>query len=213
MNEKELQNGFEAQRAQAVPPNGSPTSPKPAASACPSCAGSFEELLNEHRKIIFKLAATFTRQPEDRQDLAQEITIQLWHSFARFDPQRAKFSTWMYRIALNVAVSRLRRDTTLLARRTEPLADRHLDRIPSHAPDVAGDERLTALWALIDQFEPLNRALILLYLEDRSYSEIAEIVGISESNVATKISRIKQSLRQKMTSNETKGASIWNSMK
>jgi RNA polymerase sigma-70 factor (ECF subfamily) len=158
----------------------------------------FETLLREHRKIIFKLAAAFTRQPEDRQDLAQEITIQLWRAFPRFDPARARFSTWMYRIALNVAISQFRRDTGSLAAQTEPLEDHHLNRIASQQPDPEGDERLAALWELIDKFEPLNRALIVLYLEDRNYAEIAEIIGISPTNVATKISRIKQTLRQQM---------------
>jgi RNA polymerase sigma-70 factor (ECF subfamily) len=158
----------------------------------------FEALLHEHRKIIWKLAAAFTRQPQDRQDLAQEITIQLWRAFPRFQPEQARFSTWMYRIALNVAISQFRRDTSSLAARTEPLEDHHLNRIANPQPDSEDNERLDALWALIDQFEPLNRALIVLYLEDRSHAEIAEIIGISPTNVATKISRIKQTLRQQM---------------
>jgi len=158
----------------------------------------FEALLHEHRKMILKLAAAFTRRPQDRQDLAQEITIQLWRAFPRFDPERARFSTWMYRIALNVAISQFRRDTGSVAGHTEALEEHHLNRIASQQPDPEGDERLCALWELIEKFEPLNRALIVLYLEDRSYAEIAEIIGISQTNVATKISRIKQTLRQQM---------------
>lgn len=104
----------------------------------------------------------------------------------------------MYRIALNVAISQFRRDTGSVAGHTEALEEHHLNRIASQQPDPEGDERLSALWALIEKFEPLNRALIVLYLEDRSYAEIAEIIGISQTNVATKISRIKQTLRQQM---------------
>lgn len=159
----------------------------------------FEALLEEHRRIIFKLVATFARSVEDRQDLAQEITVQLWRSFNKFDAKRAKFSTWMYRIALNVAISQVRRERASLARRSEPLEQYHLDRLYGVEVDTKEDERMTALWAFIDQLDGLNRALILLYLEDRIYGEMAEILGISETNVATKISRIKQKLRRTMT--------------
>jgi RNA polymerase sigma factor (sigma-70 family) len=158
----------------------------------------FAALLHEHRKIVFKVAGLYSRNAADREDLVQEISAQLWRSFGAYDPARAKFSTWMYRIALNVAISQLRREHGSHADRFEPLELHHLETVggeSAHEPD----ERLTELYAFIGQLDPLHRALILLYLEDRSYTEMAEILGISETNVATKISRIKQKLRGQMT--------------
>lgn len=152
----------------------------------------FETLLHEHRGIVFKVASVYARGREDRGDLAQEIAVQLWRSFAGYDPARAKFSTWMYRVALNVAISHARRsarDAPL-----ESLGHGHLE-LPGDADVAQPDERLALLYAFIGQLDPLNRALILLYLEDRSHAEIAQVLGISESNVATKIGRIRQKLR------------------
>jgi RNA polymerase sigma-70 factor (ECF subfamily) len=155
----------------------------------------FESLLQEHRGIVFKVASIYARGREDRNDLAQEIAVQLWRSFGSYDPARAKFSTWMYPVALNVAISHVRQAAR--DERLEPLDAAHLE-LPG-ATDVAQpDERLAALYAFVGQLDPLNRALILLYLEDRSYAEIAQVLGISESNVATKINRIKHRLRAQM---------------
>lgn len=163
----------------------------------------FEALLDEHRGIVFKVAGLYSRSAADREDLVQEISVQLWRSFGRYDERQAKFSTWMYRIALNVAISQLRRQRWSEADRFEPLQTHHLETVGGGEAMPEQDERLVALYAFIGQLDPLNRALILLYLEDRSHAEIAEILGISESNVATKISRIKQKLRGQMTAGET----------
>jgi len=164
----------------------------------------FEKLLREHQRIVFKVVSVYARHPDDRNDLMQEICVQLWRSFASFDEERAHFSTWMYRVALNVAISQVRRQSPRSA--IESLQQHHLDTIgdTQGAPDY--DERIEALYGFIEQLDRLNRALILLYLEDRSYREIADILGISETNVATKISRIKQKLRNQMTGTEPAGA-------
>ncbi len=164
----------------------------------------FEMLLHEHRGIVFKVAGLYSRSVADRDDLVQEISTQLWRSFDHYDPARAKFSTWMYRIALNVAISQARRWPE--ADRFEPLQAHHLETVGGGEPTPEPDERLTALYAFIGQLDPLNRALILLYLEDKSYTDIAEILGISETNVATKISRIKQKLRGQMMAAQVTGA-------
>jgi RNA polymerase sigma-70 factor (ECF subfamily) len=163
----------------------------------------FESLLREHRRIVFKVAGLYSRSTADREDLVQEISAQLWRSFGRYDEARAKFSTWLYRIALNVAISQARRWPA--ADRFEPLETHHLETVGDEAV-AESDERLAALHAFIGRLDPLNRALILLYLEDRSYAEMAEVLGISETNVATKISRIKQKLRGQMTAAEITGA-------
>jgi len=155
----------------------------------------FHELLERHRKIVFKVAASYCRHPDDRADLAQEITTQLWRAFPAYDGQRL-FSTWMYRIALNVAIS---------FRRTAQLRDGHAVALDADLHDIAderadpeSDEQVRALYRCIDRLDPLNRALLLLYLDEKSQREIADILGISETNVATKIGRLKQRIRNDM---------------
>ncbi|PWK92087.1 RNA polymerase sigma factor [Fulvimonas soli] len=157
----------------------------------------FQTLLRAHERIVFKVAALYAAHAEDRRDLAQEIGLQAWRSFARYDERRAKFSTWLYRVALNVAISQLRKSDGAQGGRLEPLEQHHLDGIGGE-PVPEPDERLAALYAFIGRLDALNRALILLYLEDKSHAEIAEILGISTTNVATKIGRIKQTLRGQM---------------
>ena len=152
----------------------------------------FEDLLDQHRRIVWKIANVYARGAEDRRDLAQEIAAQLWRAFGGYDARRGKFSTWMYRIALNVAISHARRGAR--TGRLEPLEDRHLDEV---AGDAGGevDDRLRAMHAFIAELDPLNRALVVLYLEDRSYAEIAEVLGVTEANVATKLNRLRNKLR------------------
>lgn len=162
----------------------------------------FEGLLREHQRIVLKIAGAYARNVHDREDLAQEIAIQLWRSFGRFDERRAKFTTWMYRVALNVAISHARNAKRSGAEHVELLDEPHLETIASgdDAPhdSLDRDERFATLHDFIAQLDTLNRALVLLYLEDRSYAEIAEVLGISETNVATKLNRIKQKLRERL---------------
>lgn len=154
---------------------------------------TFGELLERHRKIVFKVAGTYARHPDDRADLVQEIAAQLWRAFPGYDPQRA-FTTWMYRIALNVAISFVRSNSHR-RRHTVPLDEALHDVADGGAADPEADERVRALHAFIARFDPFNRALLLLYLEERSQREIADILGISETNVSTKINRLKQRIR------------------
>ncbi len=152
----------------------------------------FGDLLEQHRKIVFKVANSYARLAEDRADLAQEISVQLWRAFSAYDESRT-FSTWMYRIALNVAISHLR-NAEHRDKHTLPLDDSEHE-----AAVVTGivepEHRVRALLVFMDLLDPLNRALLLLVLEERSYREIAEILGLSETNVATRISRLKQRIR------------------
>jgi RNA polymerase sigma factor (sigma-70 family) len=164
----------------------------------------FGLLLREHRKIVLKVAAIYARHAEDRRDLEQEIYAQLWRSFAGFDERRAKLSTWMYRVALNVAISQVRRAGPSTGR-DEPLNDAHREGIAGEEPNIDHEQRVTALHSFIGRLDPFNRALILLHLEDRSYTEIADILGITETNVATKINRIKQKLRNQAQASQLKG--------
>lgn len=155
----------------------------------------FGELLEGHRRIVFKVANTYAWHPDDRADLAQEIAAQLWRAFPGYDPARS-FSTWMYRVALNVAISHVRNDAQR-QRHAVPL-DEDLHDIAAEGVDHEADQQVRALHRFIAQLEPLNRALLLLYLDDRSHRETAEILGISESNVATKLGRLKQRIRNEI---------------
>ncbi|MEO8747267.1 MAG: sigma-70 family RNA polymerase sigma factor [Rhodanobacter sp.] len=153
----------------------------------------FQALLGQHEKIVFKVAAMYCRNTEDRRDLAQEICVQVWRSFGSYDASRS-FSTWMYRIAMNVAISHAR-SAGYRRRHMVPLDAGVLDVADDTATLHEPDERVRALHAFIDQLDVLNRALMLLHLDDRSYREIAEVLGITETNVATKINRLKLRIR------------------
>ncbi|MGH8191782.1 MAG: RNA polymerase sigma factor [Rhodanobacteraceae bacterium] len=170
----------------------------------------FEALLREHQRIIFKVAGVYARNVSDRDDLAQDIATQMWRSFASFDERRAKFSTWMYRVALNVAISHVRTGARRDAARSQPLESADFEAVADSGVTqferIESDERSAALHAFIGSLDPLNRALVLLYLEERSYAEIAEVLGVSETNVATKLNRIKQKLRGQMAAQQPAGA-------
>jgi len=155
----------------------------------------FGELLERHRRIVFKVANTYAWHHDDRADLAQEIAAQLWRAFPNYDPARS-FSTWMYRVALNVAISFVRSDSQR-QHHAVPL-DEGLHDVAAEGIDHEADQQVRALHRFIAQLEPLNRALLLLYLDDRSHRETAEILGISESNVATKLGRLKQRIRNEI---------------
>lgn len=154
----------------------------------------FAELLERHRGIVFKVAGSYCRHPDDRAELAQEIATQLWAAFPRYDASRP-FSTWMYRIALNVAISALRAQRPAT---TVPLDEAMENLADPHARDPLAEQHVHALHRFIHAQAPLDRALLLLYLEDHGYREISEILGISETNVATKISRLKQRIRNEL---------------
>lgn len=153
----------------------------------------FQALLGRHEKIVFKVAALYCRSAEDRRDLAQEIGAQAWRSFASYDASRS-FSTWLYRIALNVAIS-FARSAGHRERHAAPLDDDALAIADGESSALESDQRVAALRAFIDRLDPLHRALMFLYLEERSHREIAEALGITETNVATKIHRLKQRIR------------------
>ncbi len=153
----------------------------------------FKLLLERHRRIVFKVANTYARLQDDRAELAQEIATQLWRAFPGYDPSRS-LSTWVYRIALNVAISFVR-SNQLRRRHLAPLDDAHDDIVGCTDVSAESDQQVHALERFIAAQAPLDRALLLLYLEEHNYREIAEVLGISETNVATKISRLKQRIR------------------
>jgi RNA polymerase sigma factor (sigma-70 family) len=160
----------------------------------PELQGKFESLIDEHKKILYKVCHSYCRNRDDRDDLAQEIIIQLWRSFGGFDG-RVRFSTWMYRIALNVAISFYRRESTRM--RHVISDDERL--LNANDESVSQAQDLQLLYRFIEGLDPLNKALVLLHLDGNSYQEIAGVLGISETNVATKISRLKSTMKQELS--------------
>lgn len=158
---------------------------------------AFGALLQRHSGIVFKVANSYARHPEDRADLAQEIAAQLWRAWPKYDPSRSA-TTWMYRIALNVAIDHVREQSLRRRHDSVPLDDALHDVPDTEAIDPERAQRLRLLQAFIARQPPLDRALLVLYLEERPQREIAEILGISESNVSTKIGRLKQRLRDQL---------------
>ncbi|WP_143310031.1 RNA polymerase sigma factor [Chitinophaga vietnamensis] len=156
----------------------------------------FLAILQAHKGIIYKVANAYCHDPEDRKDLVQEISVQLWRSFSSYN-DAYQYSTWIYRIALNVAISFYRKER----RRKEiasPLSEGILSLSDKEAPPENA-EQLRLLQRFITELKELDKALLLLYLEEKSQKEIAEITGISVTNVSTRIARIKKLLQQKFS--------------
>lgn len=157
---------------------------------------AFATLLHAHHGIVASVAASYCRDPDDRADLLQEISAQLWRAWPKYDAGQS-FSTWMYRIALNVAISAVR-SATVRHRHAVPFDETLHDLADPHAHDIQAEERVRALHRFIHAQAPLDRALLLLYLDERSHRDMAEILGLSETNVATKISRLRQRIRHEL---------------
>ncbi|MBN8262087.1 MAG: sigma-70 family RNA polymerase sigma factor [Xanthomonadales bacterium] len=158
---------------------------------------AFSERLQRHRGIVFKVANSYARRAEDRDDLVQDICAQLWHAWPKYDPARS-FSTWMYRVALNVAISHVREQAVRARHDAVPLDDGLHEVADADATDHEREQHVRVLQRFIQRQPPLDRALLLLYLDDRPQREIAEILGIGESNVSTKIGRLKQRIRDEL---------------
>jgi RNA polymerase sigma factor (sigma-70 family) len=153
--------------------------------------------LEAHKKILYKVARVYGPTPADRQDLVQDIVIALWRSYEQFDG-RSKFSTWMYRVALNVALLWVRGQRD--ARKLVALDDGILDAtLADKADDAMPMELRMFLSQLLDHLSPLDRALILLSLEGHDHASIADVLGLTPTNVATRLSRVKQKLREQYT--------------
>lgn len=154
---------------------------------------AFVEQVHQHRGIVLKVASTYAGHPDDRADLQQDILAQLWRAWPGYDARRP-FSTWMYRIALNVGISFLRGQQQR-QRHAVPYDDGLHDIADSQGHDHEAAEQLQLLHRFIATLPALDRALLLLYLDDRSTREIADVLGLGESNVTTKIARLKQRIR------------------
>lgn len=147
---------------------------------------AFTDMLRQYEALIYKVCNLYADDTEDKKDLFQEIVLQAWTAYPRFRKESA-ISTWLYRIALNTAITRKRRERK---HATLPEADIE-DKF-----DLAYTEEYKILHRMIGTLPPLDKALVLLYMEDRSHQEIADIMGISISNVGTRLGRIKEKLRK-----------------
>ena len=160
----------------------------------------FLSLIQSNKGIIYKVANSYCENVEDRKDLVQEIIIQLWKSFDEYD-DNYKYSTWMYRISLNVAISFYRKENSR-KKISNPITEGILNFTENESLEDKESD-LGILQQLILELKDLDKALMLLYLEEKNHKEISQIIGISETNVATKIYRIKNVLRQKFTQIKT----------
>lgn len=156
----------------------------------------FITAVKENEGFIYKIASVYTNSIEDRNDLVQEIIYQLWKSFDTFK-QKSGVGTWIYRVALNVSLYHLKQSKKRVS--TVPI-DGHL--LSRYGFDESGDEERWSLFKQqIDNLNELDKGIVMLYLDGKSYDEIAEIIGISKSNAGTKLSRIKEKLKSQVTKN------------
>lgn len=146
----------------------------------------FLEMIRQNEGIIYKVTSFYTDKDHPISDLYQEVVLNLWKAFPSFRGE-SKYSTWIYRIALNTCVSFYRRSKNNVT---------YVD-ISMDIPEIQEtDDQIQELYRLINRLGKIERALVLLYLDDKSYKEISEITGLSVTNVATKLSRIKDKLKQ-----------------
>ncbi len=151
---------------------------------------SFIERVNGARGILHRICAVYTQDKESGNDLRQEMLLQLWRSYPSFG-NRSSFSTWMYRVALNTALMYRRRE-----KRRRPTVS--IDAVPppnAENHDAANSEDVQFLYRCIQDLPKLDRAVILMQLEQKSYQEISDVTGLSDGNVSVRIVRIKQKLR------------------
>lgn len=150
----------------------------------------FTNLLLRHAGLIHKVAYAYCRDATDRDDVIQEIAMQLWRSRDRYD-NRFKETTWIYRLAINVAISFHRRE----GRHRYRCVSLDSPAITIAAPTTEPNQDVELLMLWIDELGELDKALVLLYLDEHDHASIAEVLGISVSNVGTKLHRIKDKLR------------------
>ena len=156
----------------------------------------FVVALHDYQPLVRRVCRLYCQDADDRQDLFQEIVLQLWRAWPRYVPQpETKLSTWLYRIALNVAISNLRQRTRRPAAvGLEDEAARHLAQASENS--AYEPEEMAALYAAINRLSDVDKAFVLLYLEDRPYEEMADILGITQNNVRVKMHRVQEKLRR-----------------
>ncbi|TCK85575.1 RNA polymerase sigma factor [Albibacterium bauzanense] len=152
----------------------------------------FLKSINQYQGIIIKVCRMYCDDNEDAEDLFQDILFQLWKSWPTFNSD-SKVSTWMYRIGLNTAITRLRKNKQRPLFQSLTLAQHSIPNDSSQRLDILFDEELQNAIASLNK---MDKGIVMLYLDEKSYKEIAEIMGLTESNVGVKINRIKEKLRK-----------------
>ena len=152
---------------------------------------SFVELLERNQRIVHKICRLYTNDDEAHNDLFQEITIHLWKAYPKFRGD-AKFSTWMYRVALNTAITLYRKSKRQI--KTQDFETISF-KITSEEFDDTEERQLALMYSAVKELNDIDKALVFLYLEDKNYREISETLGISEVNARVKMNRIKGKLR------------------
>ena len=155
----------------------------------------FIKLINEHQGLIHKVCIMYESDRDVRNDLFQEIVLQLWRSFNSFRGE-SKITTWMYRIALNTAISGYRKQTRNV--KTEDLNEMHFNISEQYGGDDVEENVQKLQWA-IRQLSDIERAMVMMALEEISYDEIAETIGITQNNVRVRMNRIREKLRRLMS--------------
>lgn len=150
----------------------------------------FTRLIEDNQNIIFKVSRMYCNNSVCREDLFQEILLQLWKSFPAYDKNR-KYTTWMYRIALNTAISQFRKNKSII-----DFTDSYPETVPYQDNFDEKNEEAKLLFIAISKLNKAEKAIIMLYMDDCRYEEISEIMGISVSNVGVKINRIKKKLKE-----------------
>ncbi|WOO42820.1 sigma-70 family RNA polymerase sigma factor [Rubellicoccus peritrichatus] len=153
----------------------------------------FDEWLSKHKGLMFKVVRAYSFTAHDREDLFQEIAIQLWNSIPKFREDSA-VTTWIYRVALNTALTWTRKEKKQRDTKSSLIQS---EQILTQTPTFK-DNRLEWIYEQISQLDEVDRSLTLLMLDGFSYKEIAAIIGITESNVGVKINRIKKRLIEKI---------------
>lgn len=161
-------------------------------------AKQFEQLVKDNELLIRKVCSMYAYTQTNREDLFQEIVIQLWKAFPRFRGE-SKLSTWLYRVAINTSISGLRKKKDFI-HSYEPAA---LPAGVADTSDTAAEEQLQQLYRAIGQLSEIEKAIVMLYLEERSYQEMEEVLGISQGNLRVKMNRIKNKLRGLTKTNES----------
>lgn len=154
----------------------------------------FLSVIETHKGIIYKIANSYCTCYDNRNDLIQEIILKLWQAFDGYNSQY-KHSTWLYRIALNTAISYYRKEK--VRKKNTGLFTETVFDMAGFEKHLPAEHNSLLLNQFIAELKQLDKALLLLYLEEKSHKEIAAILGISETNVATKIGRIKAALKQR----------------
>ena len=147
--------------------------------------------LEKHQNIAHKICRIYTNDQHSHNDLFQEITIQLWKAYPKFRGE-AKFSTWMYRVALNTAITLYRKKKRSIA--TQDFESVHF-KIKSEEYDDEAERHLKMMYDAIKELNDIEKALVFLYLEDKNYAEISETLGITEVNARVKMNRVKKKLK------------------